>query len=679
MLTFGNPIFLWGLLGLAAPILIHLIQRDIFRPLRFPSIRFIRRGAMPVERKKRLRDLPLLLLRMLLFAAIITALARPEWQPEAMAAESEQEELVLVLDISASMSGWGSLEEARREALTRLEEHAGQPAALVLSSDRAALTVPMTLDHSEIRRAIESAEPDLVAGRHRPALQEAAGLFSGPGAGRLMIFSDFQLSDWSPGALPDLSAAAEIEWVKVGRERDENSAIVSARTFPMPDGRRQVIADLRNFGESEATRTLELTAGGSRIANREIRLLPGQQQTETFIISEDTPNRAQLRLSPADSFPADDTYHLWLGEPPPARFLLVAPIEEEPLKAREVFFLQRALGARTEAEWLAFSPQFTEPAGLTEAAIENAAAVILLGAASYLDSGQWRSLREFASHGGMLLLTPGNAPGRQFAQLRDHGFINLGVAGTVELDRNRRLPYSVDWVDPESGLASLFREEAARSLYNIHFYRYLRLENRDDRASMLLQSDADDALLFEKPIDRGRLLVSAFAFDPEWSDFPITGAFLPMIRELVSGHLSTDEGILQVETGVATEALREQLALVPDDVLSGINTRTPGVHLAGEVPVVINLSRAESTPATAATLDLSAAAIPGTTRTTATAGAGEPANHPLWPWVALAALLLFLLEMPVAALLRRRSAARQSAAVTPPVNEPASEPVEATR
>src|SRR5690606_17873262 len=71
MLTFANPAFLWGLLGLTAPILIHLINRDLSRPLFFPSVRFIMRGKMPVDRKRRLRDLLLLALRLLLFAAII--------------------------------------------------------------------------------------------------------------------------------------------------------------------------------------------------------------------------------------------------------------------------------------------------------------------------------------------------------------------------------------------------------------------------------------------------------------------------------------------------------------------------------------------------------------------------------------------------------------------------------
>src|SRR5690606_14984377 len=136
MLTFANPAFLWGLLGLAAPILIHLINRDLFRPLRFPSIRFILRGKMPVQRKRRLRDLLLLALRMLLFAAIIAALARPEWQPRdsAAIASTESREIVLLRDASASMSGWNSWEQAVAQAEEILNDNTQTSIGLIASA-----------------------------------------------------------------------------------------------------------------------------------------------------------------------------------------------------------------------------------------------------------------------------------------------------------------------------------------------------------------------------------------------------------------------------------------------------------------------------------------------------------------------------------------------------------------
>src|SRR5690625_23251 len=121
MLSFANPLFLWGLLGLAAPIVIHLINRDLFRPLYFPSLRFILRGKLPVERKRRIRDWLLLALRMLLFAAIIGALARPQWTSTAAVAPEDftEAELVLLVDASASMSGRSEERRVGKECRSR--------------------------------------------------------------------------------------------------------------------------------------------------------------------------------------------------------------------------------------------------------------------------------------------------------------------------------------------------------------------------------------------------------------------------------------------------------------------------------------------------------------------------------------------------------------------------------
>ena len=74
MLTFAYPWFLWGLLALAGPLVLHLLNRRRPRQLVFPSIRFLRRSQLPREGRRRLRDLLLLLLRLLLIRLSVLVL-----------------------------------------------------------------------------------------------------------------------------------------------------------------------------------------------------------------------------------------------------------------------------------------------------------------------------------------------------------------------------------------------------------------------------------------------------------------------------------------------------------------------------------------------------------------------------------------------------------------------------
>ncbi|MGZ8458497.1 MAG: BatA domain-containing protein, partial [Gemmatirosa sp.] len=103
---FLTPWFLGGLALLAVPLLIHLTRRDRATPVAFPSLMFLRRVPQPTTARRRLRDLPLLLLRALALALLALAFARPllDRARAAVAGPGGGRELVLLLDRSASMA-----------------------------------------------------------------------------------------------------------------------------------------------------------------------------------------------------------------------------------------------------------------------------------------------------------------------------------------------------------------------------------------------------------------------------------------------------------------------------------------------------------------------------------------------------------------------------------------------
>src|SRR5258708_20662936 len=80
-LAFANPLYLWGLLATALPILVHLFNQRRPRPLAFGAIDFVLRSQRQKARRLRLRQILLLALRCLLIAAVALALARPSLKP----------------------------------------------------------------------------------------------------------------------------------------------------------------------------------------------------------------------------------------------------------------------------------------------------------------------------------------------------------------------------------------------------------------------------------------------------------------------------------------------------------------------------------------------------------------------------------------------------------------------
>ena len=71
------PAASWGLLLLAVPIALHLLQQPRLPRVPLPSLRFVPRAPLAAARRRVVHDLPLLLVRMSTIAAAVVALAGP--------------------------------------------------------------------------------------------------------------------------------------------------------------------------------------------------------------------------------------------------------------------------------------------------------------------------------------------------------------------------------------------------------------------------------------------------------------------------------------------------------------------------------------------------------------------------------------------------------------------------
>ena len=76
-LSFFNPAFLWALVFLAVPIIIHFLRRKQTVKLDFSSIRFLKNTAVQASRMRWLKNILLLLNRLLLLVLIILLFAQP--------------------------------------------------------------------------------------------------------------------------------------------------------------------------------------------------------------------------------------------------------------------------------------------------------------------------------------------------------------------------------------------------------------------------------------------------------------------------------------------------------------------------------------------------------------------------------------------------------------------------
>ena len=286
-----------GLLGLASviPLVILYLLRPKPSLVRLPTFAFLSVDTEQATRHRffeRLRRDALFFVQLLVLVSISLALATPYLMvPSAAVAE----ETVLVVDASASMGveSGGTTRFAR--AVDAVADAAAGSTTVVVAETNPRVVLR---DGSEAatRRTVRDLRVTDAPGDLGAAVT-AASTLAGEDA-RIVVVSDFAGEGWQTAVEEARAKGLAVELQQFRGGGSDNVGIVD---LSFADGR--VTATVRNSGASTATRQLGFDAADRRA----VRLAPGDVAVETF----DVPTAGgQLRLTPGDSFAADDVAYV---------------------------------------------------------------------------------------------------------------------------------------------------------------------------------------------------------------------------------------------------------------------------------------------------------------------------------------------------------------------------------
>ncbi len=118
--SFLYPQFLWAFTLLSIPIVIHLFNFRKYKEIYFPNIQFLKQIKEQSKSANQLKNLLLLLLRLLLFSALILAFAMPYSSRNNATKENTQRLHAFYVDNSFSMNATGEsgplLDQAKKQA-----------------------------------------------------------------------------------------------------------------------------------------------------------------------------------------------------------------------------------------------------------------------------------------------------------------------------------------------------------------------------------------------------------------------------------------------------------------------------------------------------------------------------------------------------------------------------------
>jgi Aerotolerance regulator N-terminal/von Willebrand factor type A domain len=514
MMGFLAPWFLAGLVAVGLPVYIHLLRRQTTTPRPVSSLMFFERGTQSSTRHRRLRYLLLFTLRALLMLLLALVFANPFLRRSSAAASDRL--LLIAVDNSFSMRAGTRLADAKREALKMLATRKpSQPAqVMALGGELQVLTQPIK-DPGALKAAVEGVQPG-----------DAHGNFGELGRGmramvetvhtpvELHLFSDMQVSNM-PANFADMVMPGNVSLVlhPVVKSAVPNWTVesVDAPGQLVDTKKARVLAVIAGHQTPAAARTVSLVVNGVVVATKKVEV-PADGRATVAFESLDVPygaSRCEVKIDPADGFPADDASSFAVKRADPERVLFVHQAGD----SRSPLYFGSALAAAAQASFV-LQPIIADQAA--DADPTKYAFVVLSDVAS-VPSLLENNLLRYVQNGGSVLIAAGTSDAHRqripvFGEnaVDAHFYSSAGNFSTVgQMDPlHPAMKDSAGWADAKFYYASVV----------------------DAGHSRVVARLADGTpLLLDKQIGQGHVLLFASGFDNVTNDLPLHPAFVPFV------------------------------------------------------------------------------------------------------------------------------------------------------
>jgi hypothetical protein len=653
-MTFLNLALLGGILALAIPIIIHLFHKSRVQKVRWGAMHLLEAVIRQNQRRIRIEQLILLLIRCAIPVLLALAMARPVWKGVQQLLGETKTSTVVLLDNSYSMdagrAGVSNFTLARDEAARLINDlkRGSEVQVVLMGEGGAGLIDEPTYDVARVNQALSKLSAGYGAATPPAALDFAASVLGQmhESSRQVVVISDFQrvsfpaTDDAMLGQMLDrlkkLPLPPAITFFDIGDEVKDNVAVESldfSRLMVGVGQKMQIRANLRNFGDAPyKDLRVYFKADGKEKAVSQLALAPGQKGQVLFTHSFETAGSHVVEIfAEADALMADNTYLAAIPVRDKVPVLLVnGDPNPEPLKGETDFAeiaLQPYSAGRVELADL-IKTATIKADDLDAKRLAGSAAVVLANVRK-LNDGQLRALEDFVKNGGGLLIFPGNrldAAWWNSTVFRDGKGLLPMAWGAFSGDLTEKSP-AIGVVSQrfENPALEIFNDPRNGSLSDAAVKAWFKMKASErpagvEEPAILARLDSGDPFLVEKAFGDGKVIACATAADADWSNLPMRPFYLPLMQRLSVYLASTVLPPRNLEVGKpivaffpVADAGKEAQIVTPDGATStakivkkgerGVvefgRTQRPGLYTLtppGGQPThyVVNASRRES-------------------------------------------------------------------------------------
>ena len=626
---FVHPGLVAGALLASVPLIIHLMNRQRYKPMPWAAMRFVLAAYRKTRRQVQLENLLLLLLRMAAVALLALAIARPFASGESPLARltEKRHDLVAILDGSASTGYRSEIEttferivERSKELIEELDGGRGDRVRLILAGSNprllswttpeAALSILATL-HEPTHESLDLAAALAEVRAHA----ERQGSQADGGELEVLLLTDLQRRSFE-GDLEPSSADEEREGAPVStgnaallQELDALQALglsvlvedmgpaestpsnLAIRALEMP-------AHLRGAGVPQEVRVIVSNHGPARRSSVRVALeldgnrLPSQRvdvegRSDSDLVFtvkfESAGPHSLVALLEGDKLEIDDRRAQVVHVPPALRVLVVNGEPRRRLVDDETGYLMALLEPSDDSSVgggaaALFDPREIEVPTLSDSELElGDYDVVVLANVQAIPESVVRKLEEATAAGTALVFFLGPR-----VDLADYnakmfrsdasGLLPAELLLVKQAANPRESYYRVGWFDASHPCVDFFAEDRFRPLLSevpVHAFVQSRpLEMT--RVYARLDDEDTSPLMMERSYDKGRVVMWTTSIDRAWSRIPDSPrTFLPLMHLLLAhvGQQGADQRNLppQAQAHLLVEGFPREAELVRPD------------------------------------------------------------------------------------------------------------------
>ena len=551
-MSFLNPLFLFALVAVGLPLLIHLLNLRRPQKVSFSTLAFFRELKNTTIKRIRIKRYLLLILRLLAIACLALVLARPFLPPALSGGGSAQAPALnaVLLDNSISMSRIGSqgpLFDQAKELSLKISESAKDEDRFMFQVTNGESPLSNILNAANFNRSVNESEIEPAGnyisnrlGALLEAIQEAPYQVK-----NVFIITDGQQSQLQKLEELDMENIS-FSVIDVGEVEVQNTVVTAVTANTNMFGVNiPFTLNVELANESDvvaANQFVSLEFEDENAGQYSVSLQANERKTFNFEVSPSQTGSAKGKIVvEGDEFQPDNEHYFTVQVPEKRNILWVSEEESSPEFISYTGAMLRAAGENdAQLNYRQESTDILETVNLSEFD------AVLLDGLESIPEYSFSALQDFAQNGGGILFFPSEQGelGNYNAFLSE---FNVGRFGGLqgEYASFQSIARADEILEDHPAFSGLFEreqdEELRFSTPDIYYY-YKLLTGGSGTSFDLLTMNNGDVAVHEKRVGQGTILVSAFGNDPGWSNFAVKPLFAPFYYRMLLYSASSDEG-----------------------------------------------------------------------------------------------------------------------------------------